>query len=427
MNFRRKLFAICASVLIATLGSARPASCQPAAPTQVAASDYVLDSEDVISISVIRHAEFSGDFFIPQTGSIQVPGVGEIKVSGRTLSDVQNQVAQELRTRLRNPEVTVTLKVARQRRIYIFGAVQNPGIQDMKAGWGVAECLSAVGGLQSGILDRDCRLIIDRREKDGSPKRIEVPLLNALNGLTEKQVAAGISMLDLQPRPGDVFRFEAVEMFSVYVNGKVKVPGAYKIRQDNSGILEVLAQAQGVAEGAAIDKVKVIHLSGTEEVADLTGYLLQDSLRGINAPANGQPTKPANPATPVALPKLEPGDMVIVPEQMDRVAVLGYVTKPGMFSIPIGRKFTLSDAVAAASGPTDRGRITRVGLVRSQNGQDIRKVFDLGRYLTKGDAGQNPELLPGDVIYVPESAQVPITSILQGIASSALFFTNIRR
>lgn len=364
--------------------------------------EYVLGPEDVVVVNVLRHPEFSDEYLIPSSGVVQIKPVGDVKATGMSLATLQEHVRFKLRDRLRNPEVSVALRLARMKRVYLFGDLKSPGVFDLKEGWGVAECLSAAGGLAQGIQSRDCKVILERA-KGESPKPLS--LTEALDGSARGEYKL---------QPGDVLRVESIPTFPVYVTGKVKTPGMYRLREDSTGILEAIAQAGGVLDGAAVASVRIIRITGGEEEVNLTSSLTRETLVDP-APAN------------LPLPKLNGGDIVLVPESLDRFAILGHVTKPGFYPIPSGRRYSLSEAVAVAEGAAARGRLSQVGLVRMEGGKEVRRVYDLGKYLKKGDKSQNPEVLPGDVLFIPESNRVDITTVLTGISTSALFFNAIRR
>ncbi|RYG21275.1 hypothetical protein EON82_19115 [bacterium] len=181
----------------------------------------------------------------------------------------------------------------------------------------------------------------------------------------------------------------------------------YTLREDSTDLLAAVAQAGGVTEEAALGNVRVVRAAGGEESVDLTPALV----RGES----------------VRLPKLHPGDMVIVSESLTRFAILGYVSKPGYYPLPQGRPFYLSDAVAQASGADKRGRLSKVGVVRMENGKEVRKVYDLGKFLNKGDATQNPLVETGDVLYVPESPRADNSTIMQALGATVGFFNLFRR
>jgi polysaccharide export outer membrane protein len=97
---------------------------------------------------------------------------------------------------------------------------------------------------------------------------------------------------------------------------------------------------------------------------------------------------------------LQPGDMMVVPESRNRFAVLGAVNTPGTF--PLTEGLRLVDAVAMAGGPTNRGRLTNVILVRVEGGQTRRIEVNLERALSGRDPEQNPALRNGDIVFVPD-------------------------
>jgi protein involved in polysaccharide export with SLBB domain len=125
--------------------------------------------------------------------------------------------------------------------------------------------------------------------------------------------------------------------------------------------------------------------------------------------------------------------MVIVSEAQNHFTVLGYVSKAGTYPIPDGHVFHLTDAIAAAadtSGPgttaEHRGRISRIGLVRVVNNKPTHKIYDLSKFMRKGDAKENPVIESGDIIYVPQSNGVELTTSLAGISTAAILYYNFR-
>jgi len=80
-----------------------------------------------------------------------------------------------------------------------------------------------------------------------------------------------------------------------------------------------------------------------------------------------------------------------------RVAVLGQVTRPGVYELTQGA--TVLDALAAAQGlAADAG----LGEARLMRGQDPPVIIDLERLLLRGDLASNLDLLPGDALVIPE-------------------------
>jgi protein involved in polysaccharide export with SLBB domain len=79
-----------------------------------------------------------------------------------------------------------------------------------------------------------------------------------------------------------------------------------------------------------------------------------------------------------------------------RVYVVGEVTQPGSYSM--SSLSTVYSALFAAGGPTKKGTLRKVQLLR--NGVVIANL-DLYKFLLKGDKSQDKELQSGDTVFVP--------------------------
>jgi len=96
---------------------------------------------------------------------------------------------------------------------------------------------------------------------------------------------------------------------------------------------------------------------------------------------------------------LQPGDIIIVP-RLDRVFILGQVTKPGAVNLPSQEPLTVSKAVSLAGGFDKFAKKGEVQLIRV--GQPVMPV-DVASILTGDVKVHDPVLQPGDTVYVPES------------------------
>ncbi|MHB0936210.1 MAG: polysaccharide biosynthesis/export family protein [Armatimonadota bacterium] len=261
---------------------------------------YPLGPEDVITVTVLKHPEFSGEFLIPPDGWVNFPVVGKVMVSGKTTTELTGVLVKGLKTRLKAPEVTVTLKTQRLQRIYVLGAVKTPGILDYKAGWRITEALAAAGGTLDNTLQAD---------------------------------------------------------------------------------------------------VTVLHTDGSSTALDL-GAILREGKVGADA-------------------KLAAGDVVMVQKRYARIAVLGFVNRPGYYDLQDGKPLRLTDAIGMAGGTdSKRGQMGEVAVLHTRgDGTQERKVYNLEKFLRKGEMKQNPEVSAGDVIYVPETRKPDWGAIFQIISS----------
>jgi polysaccharide biosynthesis/export protein len=221
-------------------------------------------------------------------------------------------------------------------------------------------------------------------------------------GLTLPQVTEKVSsaLKDYIRDPQVVvsLRQAATRREFVYLVGQVGKTGAFEMPAGRS-IGELIALAGGYTPGAALTQAMIIRKETMIRV-DLAQVLFEG-----NASANTT---------------LESGDLVIVPEVKNRVVVMGQVAKPGSYYLATGER--LIDVLSAAGFPTPQAKTNEIGIIRQGAGKPTVTPVDLEKF-KQGDMSQNPVLLAGDVVYVPEKARgLDWNTVLQTIFPFILLF-----
>lgn len=122
---------------------------QGAAPARAdSASTYKLGAGDIISIKVFGEDDLSRDRIkVSDTGTVPYPVLGELRIRGRTVGELEKLVTDGLRGRyLVNPRVAVTIEEYRQ--FFINGQVDKPGGYSYQPAMTVAKAISLAGGLK---------------------------------------------------------------------------------------------------------------------------------------------------------------------------------------------------------------------------------------------------------------------------------------
>eukprot|EP00825_Cyclidium_porcatum_P015141 TRINITY_DN1839_c0_g1_i3.p1 TRINITY_DN1839_c0_g1~~TRINITY_DN1839_c0_g1_i3.p1 ORF type:complete len:216 (-),score=9.65 TRINITY_DN1839_c0_g1_i3:155-802(-) len=111
-------------------------------------SSYRLGSGDVLSVRVFGEPDLSqSSSRLSDSGTIFLPTIGELGISGFTLGDVERLVVERLRGRiLVNPKVSVSIE--QYRPFFINGMVRSPGAYPFQPGLTVRKAVSLAGGLQ---------------------------------------------------------------------------------------------------------------------------------------------------------------------------------------------------------------------------------------------------------------------------------------
>lgn len=91
-------------------------------------SDYKIAPHDIIVIDVFGEKDLSREFRVTATGTINYYFLGEVKVAGKTTSEVREKLTEDLnRDYLVEPQVTVDVKEYRVREVFVNGQVNKPG------------------------------------------------------------------------------------------------------------------------------------------------------------------------------------------------------------------------------------------------------------------------------------------------------------
>lgn len=169
------------SLTSVTVAQTQSSPSVPASGTQTAVVQDALSSEvsqflstyrmgvgDVISIRVFGEPDLSiSNIRLSEAGSVFLPTIGETKVGGLTLTEVERAVADRLRGRiLVNPRVSVS--VEQYRPFFINGMVKSPGAYPYQPGLTVRKASSLAGGLHERA---SLRKIFVIRADDSSQKQ----------------------------------------------------------------------------------------------------------------------------------------------------------------------------------------------------------------------------------------------------------------
>jgi polysaccharide biosynthesis/export protein len=141
-------FFICMSVLWIFIFSSTPCFAQEKVATQNESDSthYLIGPNDVLNIFVWKEADLTRDITVMPDGRITYPLVGEIDVSGQTVTSLKEKITEKLKNFLSSPEITVIVRESKSRQIYTLGKIARPGQLQLAPSMTVLQALSAAGG-----------------------------------------------------------------------------------------------------------------------------------------------------------------------------------------------------------------------------------------------------------------------------------------
>jgi polysaccharide export outer membrane protein len=153
---------------------------------------YQIGPNDELNIYVWKEPELTRDVTVMSDGRITFPLIGEIMTRGRSVTEVQEVMADRLKKFIEAPEITVMVKASRSKVIYTIGKLNKPGPYSLTPDMTVLQALSTAGGFAEWAEEKS--IIIVRREGD---KEVKLPF-------NYKDVVFGKSLeQNILLKPGD--------------------------------------------------------------------------------------------------------------------------------------------------------------------------------------------------------------------------------
>ncbi|WP_186441678.1 polysaccharide biosynthesis/export family protein [Desulfamplus magnetovallimortis] len=129
-----------------------------------ASSEFVLGTNDKIDITVWRNADLNRSLVIDPAGMIRIPLAGEIRASGKTVSELNQEITSRLSKYIVEPHVDVNIVSISSRKVHVMGEVNSPGTFGYTEDIPVWEALAKAGGF-SDDANRENILVV--RVEDG--------------------------------------------------------------------------------------------------------------------------------------------------------------------------------------------------------------------------------------------------------------------
>jgi polysaccharide export outer membrane protein len=120
----------------------------------VAAPQAAIAPGDVVRVRIWREPDLSGEFAVDETGTVVLPRLGALDLSGATPMAVRSRVTDAFEQILSHTSVEVTVL----RRLQVLGAVRNPGLYTVDPTMTVEDGIALAGGVTL----------------EGNPKHIEL-------------------------------------------------------------------------------------------------------------------------------------------------------------------------------------------------------------------------------------------------------------
>ena len=126
---------------------------------------YKVQPGDALTISVWKEPDLSGVLTVHPDGMFSMPLVGEIQTKNKSIQQVQESIAEKLKTFVPDAIVTVGLNNSVGASIYVIGQVNTPGVFTVSQPTDVMQALSLAQGMTAYAAKNKIKIL--RRNSNG--------------------------------------------------------------------------------------------------------------------------------------------------------------------------------------------------------------------------------------------------------------------
>lgn len=293
--------------------------------------NYIIGPDDQLNINVYGNSSVNWKLDVSPEGNINIPGIGVINVSGKTIENATSLIKSKLAANNyaigRGTNVQVTLGNIRSIKVIMVGQLEKPGTYTLSSLATVFNALVVAGGpSETGSL----------RQIDVIRNNKVIRHLDVYDFLVKGNQKDNIALQDQ-----DIVRVPTYRT-RVEMAGQIKIPALFEVLPGES-LQTILNYAGGFTDSAYTARIKVSQIS--DQQRKLTDVVEADY-------KNYVPLRGDKYFIQTVLNRFE-----------NRVTINGAVFRPGEYELQNG--LTLSQLIANAAGLkedafTERGTITRL-------------------------------------------------------------------
>ena len=192
---------------------------------------------DTVHVTVFQQPDLTTDARINETGSIAMPLVGVVKISGLSTSDAAKTIADALKEGqyLKTPQVAVALTTVRSRQVSMLGLILHPGRYPLEESHSrLPDLIAAAGGIAAGGSEE---VVVIR---DGKQQKV--------NALAK----------EFELKGGDTIYVDRAPVFYIY--GEVIHSGAYPVKAGMT-VMQAISIGGGITPRGSENRVKLRRVS----------------------------------------------------------------------------------------------------------------------------------------------------------------------
>ncbi|MEO0539631.1 MAG: polysaccharide biosynthesis/export family protein [Cyanobacteria bacterium P01_A01_bin.105] len=246
----------------------------PPATGSVTPPDYRLGSGDQVVIEVFNAPDYTGNFEVLSDGNLQLPLVGQVRVTNLTLPEATAAITRAYGEYIRQPAVDLALSQTRPIRLAVAGQVARPGAyafhaEDTIMPLTLSQALQTAGGITQLANIREIQVV----RASAPATTVDLWMLLQSGQLTQDVILQDGDTV-VVPEVQSLAEAEATRIaranfapdtIDVYVVGAVASPGRIQLPL-NTPVNQAILSAGGFTNRAVEGSVELVRLNGDGSV-----------------------------------------------------------------------------------------------------------------------------------------------------------------
>lgn len=300
-------------------------------------ASYILGPGDEVIVDVYGASQYSEQFVIAPDGSIVIPNVGPVSISGMTQAKAQERIRQHMGEYYQGSSIKLSVGQTRTIIVHVLGEVTNPGTYTLSAFSTAFNALYLAGGVTDLGTLRNIKV-----SRGGQV----ISTIDVYDYIVNGRLAGNIMLQD-----NDVISVGAYENM-VEVVGKIKRPMYYEMKKGES-LQTLLSYTGGFLGDAYRQKIRIERKSSE----GLTVHNVDE--------------------WDFASFTSEDGDVVVVLPIIERykntATITGAVFRPGSYKIG-GSATSVKTLVEQAGGLLEQAITSRAVLHRMKSDRTLQSI-----------------------------------------------------